>query len=231
MVAVMAMPPVSVVANVRGKKYDVSAETVDEFCQQVASLAGIEADAQSVLFRGKVLSRTDKLQELGVSAGDVLNVVKGRRQKQPNFAEASKVATNTDKAADSVTEDSFLDEVPAKMNQKRMQEAAQAQMNEMLDDLDNYFAPEKLEEQRMQLLEKLDEYEKMVPGFRAQAEAIAKDPETWRVAMMKAKEQMLKLKEMRDAGQLNPNSLFPSAASEAPSASDNSVDDIGEEDD
>lgn len=76
-------PPISVVANVRGKKYEITAETVEEFSEQVESLAGLGADQQSVLFRGKVLNSDDKLEELGVESGDVLNVLKGRKPRAP----------------------------------------------------------------------------------------------------------------------------------------------------
>ena len=78
---VAAMPPVGVVASVRGKKYDIEAETVEEFTAKVEEAAGLEPGQQSVLFRGKVLSADDDLSEIGVSDGDVLNVVKGRKQR------------------------------------------------------------------------------------------------------------------------------------------------------
>ena len=42
---------------------------------------GLEASEQSVLFRGKVLSLADKLEDIGVAPGDTLNVVKGKRQR------------------------------------------------------------------------------------------------------------------------------------------------------
>ena len=42
-------------------------------------LAGLEVGEQSVLFRGKVLSLSDRLEDVGVSSGDVLNVLKGRK--------------------------------------------------------------------------------------------------------------------------------------------------------
>jgi len=82
----VAMPTVDVVANVRGKKFDISAETVEEFSQQVESVAGLEAGQQSVLFRGKVLDPADKLEELGVANGDILNVLKGRKARAPKPA-------------------------------------------------------------------------------------------------------------------------------------------------
>jgi len=45
---VSAMPPINVVANVRGKKYDVTAETVSQFSAEIETLTGIEAAQQNV---------------------------------------------------------------------------------------------------------------------------------------------------------------------------------------
>jgi len=47
---------IPVIASVRGKKYDITAETVEEFTNLVESVVpGLEAGQQSVLFRGKVV--------------------------------------------------------------------------------------------------------------------------------------------------------------------------------
>lgn len=78
---VNGIPPVNVVASVRGKKYDISAETVEEVLQQVEKTAELEAGQQHVLFRGKVLNHEDKLEELGIAEGDILNIVKKRLQR------------------------------------------------------------------------------------------------------------------------------------------------------
>ena len=80
-VVASAMPPIDVVASVRGKKYEIHAETVEEFTSKVEEAAGLEPGQQSVLFRGKVLSADNNLSEIGVTSGDVLNVVKGRKQR------------------------------------------------------------------------------------------------------------------------------------------------------
>ena len=58
--------PVTVVANVRGKKYTIEAETVEEFTEKAESAAELEAGQQSVLFRGKVLSPSDRLEDIGI---------------------------------------------------------------------------------------------------------------------------------------------------------------------
>jgi len=200
-VVVNCMPPVAVVANVRGKKYDVSAETVEQFMQQVEGLTGIESSLQSVLFKGKVLNPTDKFDDLGISSGEVLNVVKGRKSRVSTPEEVS----------------SFSPSAPAGLggdgqmpnfSQEELQKA-QETMDGLLDSnfIEEYFADdERLEKSRLQLLENIDKYEKMLPGFKDQALEIASDPQKWREAMMSAKDQMVKLREKRSQQK---NSGFP----------------------
>ena len=72
---------VNVIASVRGKRYEIEAETVEEFTAKVESVVNLEAGQQSVLFRGKVLTPSDVLADVGVSPGDVLMVVKGKRAR------------------------------------------------------------------------------------------------------------------------------------------------------
>ena len=58
-------------------------------CKSVEEKCGLEASEQSVLFRGKVLSLADKLEDIGVAPGDTLNVVKGKRQRtSKSFADS-----------------------------------------------------------------------------------------------------------------------------------------------
>jgi len=64
------MPPINVIANVRGKKYEIIAENVEEFSLKVEELSGLEADQQSVLFKGKVLDDTAKFDEVGIISGN-----------------------------------------------------------------------------------------------------------------------------------------------------------------
>ena len=67
------MPSINIIANVRGKKYDIIAETVEEFSLKVEELSGLQADQQSVLFKGKVLDEKDKFDEIGINPGKRLN--------------------------------------------------------------------------------------------------------------------------------------------------------------
>ena len=196
---VQSMPAVNVIANVRGKKYEISAETVDEFSSRVESLTGLEASQQSILYKGKVLSSKDKFEDLGIESGEVLNVVKGRRVR-PSLPTTSskKKATEIGGGINGVGD---LLDADAPMAAEQMQKAKQA-MEQMLDSdfINEYFSDdEKLETARQQLLSNLDQYDKMMPGFREQAEEIASSPEKWREAMLKVKEQMLTLKQQRDA--------------------------------
>jgi uncharacterized ubiquitin-like protein YukD len=103
MAVVSAMPPISVVASIKGKKFEVAdVETVEEFIGKAESVGGIEAGQSSVLFRGKVLTSTDKLEDIGVAMGDVLMVVKGRKQRavKSEVAEETGMATGLEGSMD-----------------------------------------------------------------------------------------------------------------------------------
>ena len=190
----VAMPPISVVASIKGKKYDISeVETVQQFIEKAEDLAGIEAGQSSVLFRGKVLTVTDKLEDIGVAAGDVLMVVKGRKQR------TMKTEMMEDEAMSNGM--SMGSEDPMDMNSDAYKEAMKA-MDNLLDSnfVDEYFSDdERLENARLQMLANVDQYEGQMPGFKEQALAIAQDPVKWKEAMLQAKEQISKLKEQRDA--------------------------------
>eukprot|EP01034_Spumella_vulgaris_P023513 gene23513-29735_t len=83
--------------------------------------------------------------------------------------------------------------------------------------LEEYFADEsKLELIRLQLLENLDSYEKMIPGFKAQAQDIVNNPAKWRDAMVNAKDHVAAIK----------GKMLPPPSS---SFDTKSVDDIDEE--
>lgn len=203
--AVAAMPAINCIASVRGKKYDITADTVEEFSQKVETVSGLVAGEQSVLFRGKLLSPSDRLEDLGIANGDVLNVLKGRKVKAPR--------AQLPKSLDSFSADSLpkggmpdmssgmaaAEDMIKNMDPEKIKQAMQA-MERLLDSdaIDQYFGDdEKIEQARLQMLASADEYEKMMPGFKAQAEEVASDPQKWREAMLQAKEQILKLKSLR----------------------------------
>jgi hypothetical protein len=60
---------------------------------------GLDVAEQSVLFRGKVLAQSDKLEDVGVAPGDTLNVVKGKRQRAARPVDDTEV---TDMPADDI---------------------------------------------------------------------------------------------------------------------------------
>ena len=60
---------------------------MEDVCNAVEDCSGLDAEQQSILFRGKLLDRESKLKDLGVASGDTLNVVKGRRQRKAPSAE------------------------------------------------------------------------------------------------------------------------------------------------
>ena len=244
MMSVYGMPPVSVVGSVRGKKYDITAETVEEFTTKVEEVAGLEAGQHSVLFRGKVL-KTGDLDDLGISEGDVLNVVKGRKARP---VEVESAMTGGAKAAGAMGAGGMPASLAdlqgmsgeALKNPEEMQKAMQA-MDQLLDSdfVDEYFSDdEKLEKARLEMLAKLDEYEKMMPGFKAQAQDIAADPKKWKDAMQQAKQQIVSMKAQRDAMRSKggagagsmPNLGDLGNASSSGKAEKDSIDDIGADD-
>jgi hypothetical protein len=87
------------------------------------------------------------------------------------------------------------------MDPEKIKQSMQA-MERLLDSdvIEQYFGDdEKIEQARLQMLASADEYEKMMPGFKEQAKEVASDPEKWRNAMNAAKQQILQLKQLRDA--------------------------------
>ena len=197
-VVTSAMPSIDVVASVRGKKYEINAETVEEFTSKVEEAAGLEPGQQSVLFRGKVLSADDDLSEIGVASGDVLNVVKGRKQR--TVATPEELEDGLLDGSDSMPSASafsgaggsmggMMGGMPSAEDLKKLGEdpeqmkEAMAAMDQLLDNnyFEEYFADEeKLEKARQQMLGNLDQYEQMMPGFKEQAKEIASSPEKWR---------------------------------------------------
>ena len=48
------------------------------------------------------------------------------------------------------------------------------------------------------MLNNLDQYEQMMPGFKEQTRPIVSDPEKWKKAMMEARDQISNLRAQRD---------------------------------
>jgi hypothetical protein len=199
---VFAMPPIQVVANVRGKKYEIMAESVEQFTKKVEELTGIDSSQQTVLFKGKVLGSTDKFDDLGISLGEVLNVVKGRKARVSTPEQMSKLDKTFPAKDDEENKESQTgpginldDQSPENM------ENLKQSMERMLDSnfIEEYFSDEaKIEAARVNLLNNLDKYEKAIPGFKDQVQDIATDPEKWKEAMNNAKKQMLELRAKRE---------------------------------
>lgn len=202
---------ISVIANIRGKKYEIVAETVEEFTEKAESMADLEAGQQSVLFRGKVLNAGDRLEDVGVQENDVLNVLKGRK---PRAAASADALDSLDLSEEEPAElaggmgggmpgiPGMGPGMPAGMDKEQM-EAAMKQMDQLLDSnfVDEYFSDDdKLEKARLNMLENLDQFDNgSMPGFREQALEIASSPEKWMEAMNTAKNQILDMKKQRDA--------------------------------
>lgn len=211
---ISAMPPIQISANVRGKRYELEAETVEEVCKAIEEKASLQAGQYSVLFRGKVLSPDEVLESIGVSVGDTLNIVKGKRNRGTRPLDDVEGEPEDTDIEDSVASaPAGFGGMPGGMSEESLREAmknvdpeqmkkAMQRMDEMLDSdfVDQYFGDDaRLEELRQQMLGNLDQYDKMIPGFREQAQEIAADPEKWRAAMQQARDQILALKKQRDA--------------------------------
>lgn len=189
---------INVIASVRGKKYEIEAETVSDFTAKVESVVNLEAGQQSVLFRGKVLSPEDVLSDVGVSPGDVLMVVKGRKARSKQDIDVTHPADLSPADSTSIPPNPFSKSLPGNAGDM---ENAMKQMDSLLDSnvFEEYFKDEdSLEKARLQLLQNLDQYDEAMPGFKSQAQEIASDPEKWRAAMLKAKDQIAMLREQRD---------------------------------
>ncbi|EWM21355.1 conserved unknown protein [Nannochloropsis gaditana] len=67
--------PVNVVVTLRGKKYDLSAESVQDIQAQMEGKSGLKPGQQAILFKGKQLGASESLSAAGVVEGDTLNIV------------------------------------------------------------------------------------------------------------------------------------------------------------
>lgn len=179
----------------------------------------------------------DKLEEIGVAAGDVLMVVKGKKRVaskvdndssfQP-LAETSSSAASTQSKLGGFPGMSGMSDIPGMENVSPEDlKKTMAAMDNLLDSnyLDEYFSnDEQLEKSRQQILNNLDQYESMMPGFKDQMKDIVGDAEKWKEAMTQAKSQLTKLKSQRDEMRKSSGQK-----SETQPTAHDSVDDVDEE--
>lgn len=203
---VLSMPIVKVIANIRGKKYDIAAETVDEFSQKVESISGLEASKQSVLFKGKVLGKSDKLFELGIVTGDVLNVLKVRKSRivKP-FGEVTrlgkKATPNHQKKIEGVSPEEYkraTKMIESFINSGGMGSEKAVEMMEYFansDVLDELISnDEALEAARLEFLKKIDDFGELLPGgVSHQIAVLAGNPQKFREMLLEAKDMMKKI--------------------------------------
>ena len=156
----------------------------------------------------------DKLEEIGVAAGDVLMVVKGKKRvasKVDNDSSFQTLAETSSSSAASTQSKlgmggfpgmSGMTDIPGMENVSPEDlKKTMAAMDNLLDSnyLDEYFSnDEQLEKSRQQILNNLDQYESMMPGFKDQMKDIVGDAEKWKEAMTQARSQLTKLKSQRD---------------------------------
>ena len=104
---------------------DLKAFSAEEVCRAVEEKANLQSGQYSVLFRGKVLSPEEVLESIGVSVGDTLNIVKGKRNRGTRPLDD----VDGEPVEDSEIEESAgsapagLSGLPAGMNEASMREA------------------------------------------------------------------------------------------------------------
>ena len=165
---------VSVTANVRGKKFVVNACKVDDFVQQIENIAGLDFGKQSVLFRGKILSKTQSLEDLQIKSEECLNVFKNRPKPQLK----NKI-------------DPIMGEDTEKMQKAIEEWLTSGRMEETFADDEN------IERIRLELLKVMD---KIPPEYKEKVQSIAADPLEWKNAIVQFKQQMESLKKMSTHG-------------------------------
>ena len=134
-----------------------------------------------------------------MSAGDTLNIVKGRRARPSRPVEGGADVSDELKFTEPMDAENYK-EALGNMSPEEIQKASKA-VDELLDSnfIEEYFSDEaKLEQARLDMLKNLDKYDQAMPGFKDQARDIASDPVKWRNAMETAKNQMMQLKKQRD---------------------------------
>jgi hypothetical protein len=194
---------ISVIASVRGTKFYVKSDSVfnliSELKQQNPSL---KSGDYSVLFKGKVLKYNDILSEIGVNEGDVLTVLKGRKLSMPPKSvslKPSKSKLKFDRWSNLLKEEhsDILQDVAENFDLNQALKSVESMVDSNL--LDEYFTDDsKLELARLQLLENLDKYEEMIPGFKDQTQDIVMDALKWKQAMTSAKDQIKSLRKAHE---------------------------------
>eukprot|EP00638_Chattonella_subsalsa_P004219 CAMPEP_0117748030 /NCGR_PEP_ID=MMETSP0947-20121206/8841_1 /TAXON_ID=44440 /ORGANISM="Chattonella subsalsa, Strain CCMP2191" /LENGTH=249 /DNA_ID=CAMNT_0005565551 /DNA_START=30 /DNA_END=776 /DNA_ORIENTATION=+ len=190
---------VQVTVILRGNKYDVSADTVSDIQKQIQKQTGLSLMLQSVLYKGSFLESEDNLIDIGVSDGDILNVVPNRRpktsrKKYPLSSSSSFLPTHPNEAPsfddpnvqkpvnksirDNLSAEELLS-MPAEQMQSMLDEVWDPElMNSLLND------PEQLEFLRQAMLQH-PLTQKMIEIVPYLSEYL-NDPEKWRQHLTKA---------------------------------------------
>lgn len=179
-------------ATVQGKKLDLTASTVAELQQQVASAQGLRADRQAVFFKGKKLDPSDTLADAGVKNGDALTVTASRGKSAVADSKVVAAGLDVDDDVDNELDAMAPSAASAGLGggSNGMMDAmfGGAQSKEVLEALDN---PVKLEQSRQALLNH-PMYKQMAAQVPGLAEAV-NDPKKWKETMGQAREMMGKV--------------------------------------
>jgi hypothetical protein len=194
----VAVSGIDVTGTVRGRRYTFKADTVQEFLNKVEVSASLEPGQNAVLFNGKLLAPSDVLSTVGVTPADVLTVVKDKkRSHNPLRSMPAKLGRPSPSAVNDGG-DSSPDANQASAPEGGEQQV-QAMMERMLEPgfLEEFFSDEaKLEKARQDILASADQYERLIPGFKEQAQEMASSPQKWKESMLRAKEQLLQQRDI-----------------------------------
>lgn len=196
----------SVIANVRGKKVNITASTVEEVLSQVQRLYPVKSHGQSVLFRGKVLQSADSLHDTGIVSGDVLNVIKGRKTKIPHALPTlnkEKLSYSDVKPIRDIFEKeendwSRIQQEFKNLDPEKLKKAVSS-LETMLDsaELDAFFNDDiKVEAARLELLKNLTQFESL-PGAPPGLRAMAEDPALWKDSMARAAAELAEARKLK----------------------------------
>jgi len=198
---------VNVIVTLRGNKYEVSANTVSEIQKQIEEKAGLSSVQQAVLYKGKILEAEDALSEVGIADGDTLNIVPNRRPKSARpltdsipsaFSENTNVQIGSESATSGLPTnglDGLFGSGGPGMGLEDLAGMTREQYEEMVDKMYDsdmmsqlFNDPEQLEMTRKAILENpmMKQMMESLPGFQD----IINDPESWKNAMLQAKEMM-----------------------------------------
>lgn len=92
---------INVSVTLRGKKYELTdVKTVSDIQQNMEELSGLSAKKQSILHKSNKLNSNDVLEEVGVSDGDLINIISTSSKKKGSSSSSGSKVTNVSNTDD-----------------------------------------------------------------------------------------------------------------------------------